>query len=110
MEGEQIMTSGSAAAIVVGVDGSAQSLRAVDWAAREAAARHCRLRIVHAFLWPLYRVPLGPPANGPPDGGLQATAERILSAAADRAHQLAPGLQISTELPVCAPAAALIEA
>ncbi|MEV0202976.1 universal stress protein [Nonomuraea sp. NPDC050691] len=104
------MTTNPAAAIVVGVDGSPQSLSAVDWAAREAAARGCRLRIVHAFLWPLMGVPLGPPVMGPPDAGLQQAADKLLSTAADRARQTAPNLDITTDMPVCAPAAALIDA
>ncbi|MEV0163368.1 universal stress protein [Nonomuraea fuscirosea] len=104
------MTANPAAVIVVGVDGSPQSLSAVDWAAREAAARQYRLRIVHAFLWPLMNVPLGPPAMGPPDAGLQQAADKLLSTAVDRARQVAPSLDISTDLPVCAPAAALIDA
>ena len=37
---------------------------ALDWAVREATARGCPLRIVHAFLWPLCNVPLGPVAGG----------------------------------------------
>ena len=36
-------------AIVVGVDGSAPSLRAAVWAADEAALRHAPLRVVNAF-------------------------------------------------------------
>ncbi len=48
------------APIVVGVDGSEVSLEAVEWAAAEAVARHRRLRVVHAFIWPLLRVPMGP--------------------------------------------------
>jgi acyl-CoA dehydrogenase family member 9 len=100
----------SQASIVVGVDGSAHSLRAVEWAAQEATARGCPLRIVHAFLWPLYDVPLGPVAGGPLDTGLQAAAERILSDAAEHARLTAPALDVSTDLPVCAPAAALIDA
>jgi nucleotide-binding universal stress UspA family protein len=104
------MTTGPTAAIVVGVDGSLQSLHAVDWATREAVARRCPLRIVHAFLWPLLNVPTGPPAGGPPDAGLRNAAEGILAAAADRARRVAPALEISTDLPVCSPAAALVEA
>ncbi|MFC4060620.1 universal stress protein [Planomonospora corallina] len=34
--------------VVVGVDGSADSLRAVEWAAREADRRHLPLKVVHA--------------------------------------------------------------
>jgi nucleotide-binding universal stress UspA family protein len=100
----------SLAPIVVGVDGSSSSLHAVDWAAREASARGCPLRIVHAFLWPLYNVPLGPVPGGPLDTGLRAAAERILSAAAERTRRAAPAVDVSTDLPVCAPAAALIDA
>jgi nucleotide-binding universal stress UspA family protein len=37
--------------IAVGVDGSEPSLRAVDWAADEAALRGAPLRLVYASLW-----------------------------------------------------------
>lgn len=37
--------------LVVGTDGSADALRAVDWAAEEAALRGCPLRILYASLW-----------------------------------------------------------
>lgn len=104
------MTSNPSAPIVVGVDGSAQSLHALDWATREAAARHRPLRIVHAFQWPLTNELMGPPAVGPPDAGLQYAAERVLSAAADRARAAAPTLTVGTDLPADVPAAALIDA
>ena len=107
---QQIMTSNPAAAIVVGVDGSPPSLHALDWAAREAVARHRPLRIVHAFRWPLTNELMGPPAVGPPDAGLQHAAETVLLAAADRARAAAPTLQVSTDLPADVPAAALIDA
>ncbi|MFI1444226.1 universal stress protein [Streptomyces fructofermentans] len=37
--------------VVVGVDGSAESLAAAEWAAREAARRDLPLRMVHAWNW-----------------------------------------------------------
>ncbi|MFJ7134782.1 universal stress protein [Streptomyces fungicidicus] len=40
--------------LVVGVDGFEWSLRAVDWAADEAALHNLPLRIVHATLWLRY--------------------------------------------------------
>lgn len=60
------MTSNMAAPVVVGTDGSEVALQAVRAAAREAAERGCPLRIVHAFIWPLMRVPLGPAPARPP--------------------------------------------
>jgi len=38
------------AQIVVGVDGSEASMRALEWAADEARRRHAHLRVVHAWL------------------------------------------------------------
>lgn len=40
--------------LVVGVDGSEPSLRAVDWAADEAVLRGVPLRLVYACLWERY--------------------------------------------------------
>ncbi|WP_328886807.1 universal stress protein [Streptomyces sp. NBC_00316] len=40
--------------VVVGVDGSEGSLRALDWAATEAARRQLPLRVIHASLWEHY--------------------------------------------------------
>jgi nucleotide-binding universal stress UspA family protein len=45
-------------AITVGVDGSAESLAAVDWAADEAVLRGMPLRLVHAWLWQPLEVPV----------------------------------------------------
>ncbi|MEV5206313.1 universal stress protein [Micromonospora sp. NPDC053740] len=109
------MTSNPAAAIVVGIDGSPPSAHALDWAAREAVARHRPLRIVHAFRWPLTNELMGspvvgPPVVGPPDAGLQYAAERVLSAAAGRARAATLTLDVSTDLPADVPAAALIDA
>jgi nucleotide-binding universal stress UspA family protein len=106
-EGGPTMSTGTSP-IVVGVDGSPSSLAAVDWAVREAHARQRPLRIVHAFLWPLYDVPLGPSVVGPAEAGLQHAAEHIVSTAVDRARQTAPTVELSTDMPVRAPAAALI--
>ncbi|MEE6262379.1 universal stress protein [Plantactinospora sonchi] len=104
------MTSQPTVGVLAGVDGSPESLRAVDWAAEEARLRGRPLRILHAFLWPMLHVPLGPAPMAPPDAGLRQEAERILAGAADRARRVAPGLTVTVDLPERTPAAALIEA
>jgi nucleotide-binding universal stress UspA family protein len=94
--------------VVVGVDDSGESLRAVEWAAGEAERRRQPLQIVHAFIWPLLRVPLGPAPGAPPEGGLRHAAERILATALARAQAVAPGLDVTTSLPESAPIPALL--
>jgi nucleotide-binding universal stress UspA family protein len=94
------MTIVAADPIVVGVDGSEQSTAAVRWAAREAHRRHAPLRVVHAWVWPLYRVPLGPAPGAPPGAGLRAAAESVLAAACSTAHTVARDLSVETSLEV----------
>ncbi|WP_037765962.1 universal stress protein [Streptomyces sp. 142MFCol3.1] len=82
--------------IVVGVDGSEPSLRAVDWAADEAALRRLPLRLVNASLWERYEgthlaEDLGKPSE-------QVMAEDIVDAAASRARGRHPDLEISAEV------------
>jgi nucleotide-binding universal stress UspA family protein len=94
--------------VLVGVDGSASGLAAVELAAREATLRHRPLRIVHAFIWPLLPVPLGPAPAGPPDGGLRHDAERILDEAVTHARTVAPDAIVTGELISGAPAPVLL--
>ncbi|RPK80670.1 universal stress protein [Streptomyces sp. ADI98-10] len=81
--------------VVVGVDGSASSLAAVEAAAREARWRGAGLRVVHAFLWPAMHVPLAPSPLGPPEGGLRDMVERLVAEAVARARSAAPGVDVS---------------
>ncbi len=94
--------------LVVGVDGSEPSLRAVDWAADEAALRGVPLRLVYASLWELPHSRLrssgGTPIEGPALAtGLgrsseQVLADTIVEAAAKRAHRREVDVKISTEV------------
>jgi nucleotide-binding universal stress UspA family protein len=92
------MSARAGAAVVVGVDGSDCSLQAVSLASRMAAERKRRLRVVHAFIWPQLRVPLGPAPGGPPEGGLAHQAERIVAEAVALATKTSPDLRISGEV------------
>ncbi|GKQ37488.1 universal stress protein [Streptomyces sp. A012304] len=82
--------------LVVGVDGSEPSLRAVDWAADEAVLRGVPLRLVHASLWQWYEgaalaEDLGKPSE-------QVLADGIVDGAARRARTRQPDLKVSTEV------------
>jgi nucleotide-binding universal stress UspA family protein len=96
--------------VVVGVDGSEQATTAVRWATREAARRASTLRIVHAWVWPLYRVSLDPPPGAPPGAGLRAVAEQVLADAVRTARETDPRVEADTELVVGEPATALLRA
>lgn len=81
--------------VIVGVDGSASSLAAVEVAAREAQLRGAVLRVVHAFFWTAMHVPLGPSPLGPPEGGIRKIVERLVAEAVERARKAAPDVDIS---------------
>lgn len=81
--------------VVVGVDGSASSLAAVEAAAREARLRRAALKVVHAFFWPAMHVPLGPSPLGPPEGGIQNMVDRLVTEAVEHARTAAPEVEVS---------------
>lgn len=92
--------------VTVGVDGSPSALRAVRWAAREAALRQVPLRIVHAS-------PHYPELGG---GGARQEwplATQIAHGLAGRARQVAlsaePALTVATSVITGAPARTLID-
>jgi len=88
-------------AVVVGVDGSEEALRAVRWAAPEARRRHAELRLVSAFELAADRV-VGMGGFGVDYYGnrLRAAAENDLAAAAAVAAEVEPGIVVSRELVV----------
>ncbi|MBZ9644858.1 universal stress protein [Streptomyces sp. PSKA30] len=82
--------------LVVGVDGSERSLRAVDWAVDEAARFALPLRLVYASLWERYEgVDLGGSPGRAPERG---TSEHIVKAAAERAHARDPSVGVATDV------------
>lgn len=92
--------------LVVGVDGSEPSLRAVDWAADEAALRGVPLRLVHASLWERYEGAALSAGLG--RSSEQVLADNIVEAAAKRAHRREADVKISTEVLPEEPVTALL--
>src|SRR3974390_776792 len=83
--------------VVVATDGSGESLRAVEWAAREAALCRVPLRIVSAASLPKMVVLQLQPERDAVLGSVREQRDRALAAAAARAARLAPGLLIETD-------------
>jgi nucleotide-binding universal stress UspA family protein len=82
--------------LVVGVDGSGSSLRAVDWATDEADLRGVPLRLVYASLWERYEG--AALAEGLGRSSEQVLADNIVEAAAKRVHRRNVDVKISTEV------------
>lgn len=82
--------------LVVGVDGSGSSLRAVDWAADEARRHGRTLRLVYASMWQRYDGMATVFSLERPPG--RVLAENILGAATQRAQSRAPDVKVITEV------------
>jgi nucleotide-binding universal stress UspA family protein len=98
------MNSRDVRSVVVGVDGSPDSLRAVAVAARQAECRGAGLRVVHAFFSTGYS-PLVP--RGDPRVRSRVTA--VLTAAADTARSVSPELKITTHVAEGSDASVLLD-
>jgi nucleotide-binding universal stress UspA family protein len=94
--------------VVVGVDGSEESLRAVEWAALEAKRHSSPLRIVSApSLVPRMHAYNASPAAIA--NALRGIAARALDAAVARSEEVTQGLPITTSLLSGPPALAVAE-
>jgi nucleotide-binding universal stress UspA family protein len=84
--------------IVAATDGSEESLRAVDWAAREAVLRGAPLRIVSAAVL-VPRIVGGHAWSGqdPVAETVRQQRDQALATATERASQTAPGLLIDAD-------------
>ncbi|MFF4764035.1 universal stress protein [Streptomyces sp. NPDC001292] len=78
--------------VIVGVDGSAESLAAVEWAAREAVRRDRPLRLVHARNWQR-RQTEGEPANT----AQRHMARRTLRQAEEHIRGSVPDVRLTDE-------------
>ena len=93
--------------VIAGTDGSQESMRAVGWAAREAALRKATLRIVAIPVLPQRMIP-SPAAPEAVAGMVERSMRRALAAAAQEAATLEPDLAIETQLLSGAPAQVLV--
>ena len=72
--------------VTVGYDGSEAAQAAVRWAAEYAASGGYRLRVVHAWVWPIFTKKLGP-VKGVEGSGLRHGAEVVLAEGVELARQ-----------------------
>ncbi|MET8946853.1 universal stress protein [Streptomyces sp. NPDC004542] len=94
--------------LVVGVDGSESSLRAVDWAVDEAARHGLPLHLVHASLWERYERAQPSFATGRPAG--EVMAQHIIASGVERARLRNPEVKASGEVLPDDPVSVLLRA
>ncbi|GAA1366025.1 universal stress protein [Streptomyces beijiangensis] len=91
--------------VTVGVDGSPESLAALDWAAQEAHLRGVPLHLLHSWPW---QPP--PSASAAANTAERHWAGRLLREAQERVDRVHPGLDVTvTQVPE-PPTAALLDA
>lgn len=96
--------------VVVGIDGTVASRRALDWAIAEVRARPRPLHLLYACGWALLELPMGPDGYRLPmgsGGDVHAMAEKIL---AEAAGVVGPATGVSTEISTDLPGRALLTA
>ena len=91
-------------AIVVGIDGSADSDRALEWAVHAAAQRQAPLHVVHALPQPAYTIPY----TAQEEDQHREFAEELIAEARTGAE--ASGVPMSYEIVAALPAPALLTA
>ncbi|NEC84858.1 universal stress protein [Streptomyces sp. SID12501] len=98
--------------VTVGLDGSPESLAAVDWAAREAQLRDTPLRLVHAWHRQphTYAALAGTVLPSPGKGPHRDWAERLPRETSARLTERHPGLRVSAEQSTERPVTALLAA
>ncbi|MEV6566910.1 universal stress protein [Streptomyces kronopolitis] len=93
----------------MGTDGSPDALRAVDWAADEAALRGCPLHLLYASLWASPEEPARPPGSS--RRAQHADAARAVAAAAERrARSRRPEVALAADVCEEDPVYALVDA
>ncbi len=94
--------------VIAGTDGSPESVRAVEWAAREATTHGTSLRIVAVPVLPPRMSP-NPATRETVAGMIEHAMSRALAQAATSAAECQPNLAIETQLLPGSPASALVD-
>jgi nucleotide-binding universal stress UspA family protein len=102
-------TPGASGPVVVGVDGSAAALDALDWAAAEAAARNSPLHVVHVFSCRSAATDSWGLAAAASYHACRTAAAEVLDEAVSRARLVAPGSRVMPRLLAGPVAGALLE-
>lgn len=95
--------------IVVGLDGSPESLTAARWAAGEAELRDLSLHLVHAFTIPAVGM-IGYTVPTALTDGLYANGEQVVADATTELRAAHPGLAITSRLVQADPRPVLVQA
>jgi len=95
-------------AITVGVSRATRGWDALEWAASEAYARNCSLRIVHVVSWSPFSLSSCGALPTDPIAHALAAGAALLGEAEKRAGRVAPGVPIATVLELGDPASAVL--
>lgn len=98
--------TGHQGAVAVGYDGSEPSQLAVRWAAGHAVATKSSLRVIHAWVWPVFTKNLGP-VRGVAGSGLRHAAEAILAEGVELARSVSGELDVEGVIETGLPAQVL---
>jgi nucleotide-binding universal stress UspA family protein len=101
------MTPAIDARIVVGVDGSKSSLRALAWAARQAQLTGAIVELITTWEWPRT---FGWAVSYTDGWNPQGDAERVQAEAVEAVQQAIPGVKLQSRVVEGHPAPVLIEA
>ena len=84
--------------VAVGYDGSEAAQDAVRWTAEYAAAGNYKVRVIHAWVWPVFTKKLGP-VRGVEGSGLRHSAEAILAEGVDLARTALAAARAAAQAP-----------
>jgi nucleotide-binding universal stress UspA family protein len=107
----QVQNDRPAGRIVVGVDGSPQATKAIDWALEESRVHGDEVILVHAWQYPALAL-TGYAGETLPvfgDEDLKRLAEEFLAASTEEVRKRAPDVHVDSRLVKGHPAAALVE-